>query len=75
MAAAAHPGGAPHAVHEGRGVLGGVVLQHPPHIRDVQPPGRHVRAQQAACSRGTPRAWRHNCCPSQVLHTLLTDSR
>ena len=54
--AAAHARCAPHAVHKCGGVLRWVVLQHPPHVWYVQPPRRHVRAQQAACELGTTSA-------------------
>ena len=38
------------AVHKGVGVLRRVELQDPGDVRDVQPPRRHVRAEQRACT-------------------------
>ena len=59
-----HACGAPYAVHESSGILRRVVLHDPVHVRDVQPPRRHVRAEQHAWrkARATPRgrliSWR-----------------
>ena len=37
-------------MHEGGGVLRRVVLHDPVHVRDVEAPRRHVRAEQCAWS-------------------------
>ena len=50
VAGAAHAGSTAHPVHKGGGVLRGVILHNPVHMRDVKPPCRHISAQQAACS-------------------------
>lgn len=48
-AGAAHARGAADAVHKYVRVLGWIHLHDPRHIWDVQPPRRHIRAQQRAC--------------------------
>mmetsp|Transcript_33633 Transcript_33633/g.76049 ORF Transcript_33633/g.76049 Transcript_33633/m.76049 type:complete len:462 (-) Transcript_33633:948-2333(-) len=44
-----------YAVHVVRDLGGGVVLQDPVHTREVQPAGRHVRADQKPRGQGTKR--------------------
>ena len=50
VAAAPHTGSSAGAVDHRVRALGRVQLEDPGHVGDVQAPGRHIRAQQAACS-------------------------